>query len=149
MDDAVGELLRSAGLRRTPAMCCVLATLRRANRPLSRHEIILRLAKLDCDPVTVYRCLKRLVAAGIVHRSYLEGRVPRFETAHRCRADRCHPHFTCRICGETRCMDKAVAPLAYRLEKGYIAERQKVLIEGVCASCARNRERARPKEDCS
>jgi hypothetical protein len=33
-------------------------------------------------------------------------------------------------------MDRAVVPLAHNLRKGYVAERQKVLIEGLCPMCA-------------
>ena len=135
-EKAADDLLRSAGLRRTTAMRGVLSVLLAAGRPLSRREILQRLRGVKLDPVTAYRCLMRFTKAGMVHRTFLEDRAPRFETADRCAADHCHPHFTCRACGETTCMESAIVSLAHNLDKGYVAERQKVLIEGICAACA-------------
>ncbi len=91
--------------------------------------------------VSVYRALDSFVSVGLVHRVFLNERTWAFETADRCERDRCHPHFTCRRCGLVTCMTKVTVPLARGLPKGLIAERQKVHIEGLCASCASLRGR--------
>ena len=131
-----GTLLRGHGLRLTPTRQSVLGVLLRAARPMSRQEIVATLKEERPDAVTVYRALERLADAGLVHQTYLEDRHRRYEAAHRCREDRCHPHFTCRVCRRTSCMEDAVVPLVKNLAAGYVLERQKVLVEGLCPTCA-------------
>lgn len=131
------ETLRHHGLRATAGRKAVLALLLASERPLTHQEILDRLGPDTMDRVSVYRALHRFVEAGIVHRAYVDGRTWCYETADRCDHDQCHAHFACRRCGQTTCMEDAVVPLARGITKGFVPERQKVLIEGLCARCAR------------
>ncbi len=133
-------MVRNSGLRCTKARRLILTLLLKAHCPLSHHDILDALAKGSIDRVTVYRVLEAFVKTGIVHRAYVNSRTWVFELPTYCERDRCHPHFTCRICGKTACMRGAVVPLVSGLKKGYIPERQKVFIEGLCPECARHSE---------
>ena len=130
------ETLRFHGLRATPGRVAVLEVLLAADRPLTHHEILERLAPGTIDRVSVYRGLHRFAETGIVHRAYVDGRTWCYETADRCSHNRCHAHFTCRKCGRTTCMENVMVPLARGIADGFVPERQKVLIEGLCPRCA-------------
>jgi Fur family ferric uptake transcriptional regulator len=130
------EILKGKGLRCTPGRVRVLRALVEAGGPLSQSEIMERLRGARLDRVSVYRALDSFVAAGIVHRVFTEGRIWMFETADRCGADHCHPHFTCRVCHRTTCLTDVAVPLVKGLKRGFVSERQRVHIQGVCPGCA-------------
>ncbi len=135
-EDEIRGLIRSCGLRSTPGRMKLLSVLKAARRPLSHGEILVRMRGERMDRVSVYRALDAFVGVGLVHRAYVDGRTWAFETADRCGRDRCHPHFSCRLCGSVTCLIEVHVPLVTGLRKGWIAERQKVHLEGLCASCA-------------
>ena len=136
-DTTPEETLRFHGLRATTGRTALLAVLLEADHPLTHQEVLDRLPAGTMDRVSVYRSLHRLTEAGILHRAYVDGRTWCYETADRCGHNRCHPHFICRQCGTTTCMTDVVVPLARGIDKGYVPERQKVLIEGLCPRCAK------------
>jgi Fur family ferric uptake transcriptional regulator len=129
------ERLAGAGLKRTPRRRRILAVLIQAHRPISRAEVLRTLGDDAPDRVSVYRALEAFVVKGLVHRVYAGGRTWLYETADRCGADHCHPHFTCRSCGEVTCLLKVVVPVVRGLQGGYRAERQRVHITGLCPQC--------------
>ena len=130
------DLLRVSRLRLTPTRRRVLDVLLRARKPLSHQELMQRLADGATDRVTVYRTLTRLVEAGVVHEAFVSDRTRLYETADRCHADHCHAHFTCRQCEQTTCLVTSEVPIVRDLPGGFVPERQKVLIEGLCPKCA-------------
>ena len=134
------EILRAHGFRCTRGRMQLLSVLKSARRPLSHSDILERMEGSRLDRVSVYRALDAFVGAGLVHRAYTDGRTGVFELPDHCEQHRCHPHFTCHECGNVTCMTEVLVPLARGLPKGYVAERQKVHIEGVCASCAAHPE---------
>jgi len=134
--DDLRRLLRSRGLRPTRGRLRLLSLLRAARRPLSHGEILRRMRGQAMDRVSVYRALQAFVRAGLLHRAYLDERTWTFETPDRCGPDRCHPHFTCRRCEKVTCLTQVHVPLVTGLPRGWIAERQKVHIEGLCPACA-------------
>lgn len=132
------EMLKRNGMKVTKGRIRILDILLTAKRPLSQKEIISRASLGDGrspDRVSVYRTLRTLNEADIIHKAYLEGRRVFFEAADRCGVDHCHPHFSCRSCGATTCMEGLKVSFKGPLKKGYIAERQKLLIEGLCPNC--------------
>ena len=129
------ETLRAHGLRCTQGRLKMLSVLRSAKRPLSHAEVVARLGPSRMNRVSVYRALEALLAAGLVHRAFVDGRTWVFEVADRCGPRQCHPHFSCRACGAVTCMTDVVLPVAEGLPEGYTLERQKVYIEGACALC--------------
>jgi len=128
-------LLTAHGLRRTPWRVKILSLLLQARRPLSHGQVMRRLEP-GADRVTVYRSLDAFVRVGLVHRVLLDTRAHLYETADRCTADACHPHFRCRSCGRTTCMPELAVPRVQGGRDGYVFQRQRVLIEGLCPDCA-------------
>src|SRR5262245_65658258 len=56
--------VRNAGLRATPSRIAVLHLLRSAGSPMSRGEVVAKLASPAWDPATIYRTLTDLSALG-------------------------------------------------------------------------------------
>ena len=129
------EMLAQVHLRRTPRRVRLLALLLRADRPMSHLEIHRALGPGQADRVSVYRALEAFVERGLVHRAYVDGRTWMYESADRCADDHCHPHFTCRLCGEVTCLVDVGVPVIRRIGGGYLPERQQVHIIGLCPRC--------------
>ena len=130
------KLLEEHKLRRTKNRLEVLKALIGQNKPLAHSDIMSRLKGKRFDRVSVYRCLQRFVEKGIVHKAYISDRNDMFEIADRCGEDYCHPHFSCRVCKETICMNDICVPVIRNLGKGFIPSRQKIFIEGTCPKCS-------------
>ena len=130
------EILKAAKFNCTKAQVFILKELLKADRPLSREELIQHLGPKCPDTVTVYRVLERFCEQGLVHKVYLQSRAWKYELAHNCTEQQCHPHFTCSDCGETFCLTGLSLPLIKDLKKGFAIRRQQVNIEGLCPSCS-------------
>lgn len=130
------DLLKAAGLNFTKTQILVLGELLRADRPLSREDLLEKLSEYSPDKVTIYRILEKLCKTDLVHRVYIQKRAWNYELAHHCGEKQCHPHFTCNNCGKTFCMTDSTVPLVKNLKKGFIIQRQQVKIEGLCSSCS-------------
>jgi len=128
-------LLKTHGLRRTRARLRILEVLKAARKPLSQAGILAHLGTPRPDRVSVYRALDAFVEAGFLHRAYVDDRTSMFELADRCGPTMCHPHFYCRKCREIFCLPDSKVPRISRLPKGFIVERQKVSLEGLCPKC--------------
>jgi Fur family ferric uptake transcriptional regulator len=130
------ELLKAAGFNITKAQILILKHLLKADRPLSREEIVEALGANCPDKVTIYRIMEKFAAKNIVHKAYLRERAWKYELAHNCHPKQCHPHFTCTACRKTFCLTDLFVPLVKGLKKGFVVHRQQVRIEGVCSACS-------------
>lgn len=130
------ELLSSANLRRTKQRIAILSVLLGSRKPRTAEQITAKLAPAAPNKVTIYRVLECFLETGLVHKAFLTERAWHFELAHNCTQSRCHPHFTCRKCGATKCLVGVSAPLVRGLEKGFILQRQQIRLEGICPACA-------------
>jgi len=130
------KMLSTGGLNNTKAQVRIVQELIKANSPLSREELLLRLGKNGPDKATIYRVTERLCARGLIHKVFLRGRASKYELAHNCLEKQCHPHFTCVNCGEIFCLTGMFLPLVKGLKKGFVIHRQQVRIEGLCSSCS-------------
>ncbi len=133
---SVDNMLGSVKLRRTGPRRTIFEVLLSAKRPQTVDEIMAAMSSGCANKVTVYRTLESLCKAGLVHRAFVHKRAEHFEFADRCTDTQCHPHFTCRKCGVTRCLLGVSAPLVKGLAKGFILQRQQVRLEGICPRCA-------------
>lgn len=132
----VREMLRQGGLYYTLGRAAILSILLAADKPLTRRQITSRLGKKGLNKVTIYRALDSFIQAGLVHRAFLHNRTWHFELAHHCTQTQCHPHFTCNICGDTRCLAELSVPMIRGLKKGFVAHRQRIELEGLCPKCS-------------
>jgi Fur family ferric uptake transcriptional regulator len=129
-------LLGSLKLRRTGPRMAVLAALLGSRKPQTAEQIRAKLRPPTPNRVTIYRALESFVEAGLVHRAFLDERTWHFELAHNCTETQCHPHFTCKKCGLTRCLVGVSVPVVKGLKKGFITHRQQIWLEGLCPACA-------------
>ncbi len=132
----IPDLLRENGLKATKGRVEVLELFSRAGRPLAQKEIM-EMLRLKLDRASVYRILNAFTEAGILHMAYVDRRSRVYELPGKCGAQKnaCHPHFSCRNCGMTACLENFKVYYKGALGKGFVAERQKVLIEGLCPAC--------------
>ncbi len=132
--DRIVGLLRKSGLKATRGRVEVMALFLQAGRPLGQMQIMDMLG-LKLDRASVYRILSAFTEAGIIHMAYVDGRHRVYELPDKCNGRNCHPHFSCRGCGMTACLEDFHVHYMGTLGKGFVAERQKVLIEGLCPNC--------------
>lgn len=134
----IENLLSSINLRRTKARRAVLKVLLRADKPQTAYQIASELSTACPDKVTIYRTLESLLAAGIVHKAFLQERTWHFELADNCTEDQCHPHFTCINCGDTHCLTEVAVPMTKSPRKGFVIGHQRIQFEGLCPKCNPN-----------
>jgi len=128
------DLLREKGLRATKGRVEVLQLFFEAGKPLV-HKQISEMLRLKIDRASVYRILNAFMQAGIIHQAYVDGTSRVYELPNKCDGPNCHPHFSCRRCGVTTCLENFEVNYRGTLAKGFIAEKKKVLIEGLCSKC--------------
>lgn len=136
LDLQASKILKTAKLYRTQGRIAILKVLMKAGMPLRQEQIAERLEKRRLDKVTIYRTLENFCEAGLVHKVFMPKRAVHFELGNRCTAVQCHPHFTCKSCGVTRCLMGVSVPLVKGLQKGFVLHRQQVRLEGLCPACA-------------
>ncbi len=133
------ELIRAAGLRRTPARVGVLRVLASAAGPVDVPTIVGQLPD-QTDAVTVYRTLNTFTRKGMVHRVRGEARSWRYaagrpddKRAHR------HPHFVCDDCGSVDCLNGSTVPTSLvrtmAVGDGYAVSYPEVVLHGTCPKC--------------
>jgi len=126
--------LRENGFRATKGRVAVLEVFLNARRPLAKGQVM-GLLRPRLDNASLYRILKAFTGEGIIHMAYVDGRHRVYELPDKCAGRNCHPHFSCRGCGATTCLEGLDVQCKGALGKGFVAERQKVLIEGLCPRC--------------
>ena len=99
-----------------------------------------RLMGPDTDRVTLYRNLRSLLQAGIIHEINAGSSNPCFalcppvcsgsEHQHQ------HIHFLCKACGATHCLDTQ-EPLWPVLPSGYQVQNWQLNAEGLCEKCSK------------
>lgn len=133
-------LLRTAGLRRTPARAALLNVLMRADRPLTVHDLLAQLSPTP-DLVTVYRSLSTLCGRNLVRKVHGEDRTWRYEFIGSDRSPHTHAHFVCDDCGQMEClpdvklprMPDHVTPAGKR--GAYDVQTQELILRGRCPRC--------------
>lgn len=132
----IRSLLRSAGLRSTPARIAVLRELRGAKAPVTHAELAEKLVPQGFDKATVFRNLADLTEAELLYRAELGDHVWRFEVRNPQAAERgSHPHFVCVDCGNVTCLDEMEFTSASRRRSAEISRITEILIKGHCTSC--------------
>ncbi len=133
-------LINSCGLRRTRPRLTILSALLMADSPQTQDQIAEQLGVAAPDKTTIYRTLMTLIRHNLVHQAYLKNRTRHFELAHHCRADQCHPHFTCTECGQTHCFHDVEIPPVRNIPAGFLVRHRQLRLEGICAACRKKSE---------
>lgn len=132
----IEELLIKSGIRPSPARILVLKELMNVTHPLSALELENRLETLDRSSIT--RSLPLLTEAHLIHQFSDGSGSMKYEICHddseaASHRDQ-HPHFHCRVCGETTCFHdfELLSPC---LPEGFKAENMTFIITGICDKC--------------
>jgi len=133
--ETVREILRTAGLRSTPARISVLIALRRGSKPQTHAELSDKLVPIGFDKATVFRNLSDLTDAELVSRTELGDHVWRFEIRDPTHDRSSHPHFVCVECGIVSCMDGIGLPDDKMKKSLNIARISEILVKGHCMAC--------------
>jgi Fur family transcriptional regulator, ferric uptake regulator len=134
--DVAGEL-RAAGLAATAQRQFVLDALEGRERPASAIEIYEELRRQG-HPVgltTIYRTLRALADAGLVHIFHRDGEL----TYRHCR-ELPHHHLVCEVCGLV--VERPAETVArwleqVRLDEDFVPDPQHSDLLGVCGACLR------------
>src|SRR6056297_2711757 len=93
--------------RRTKAVNSLLEVFEQTKQALSAIDLVARLQS-DMNKTTVYRILDRLEGEGILHAFKGKDGLQWYAMCKGCTATNhrdLHPHFQCRDCGKTECLD--------------------------------------------
>jgi Fur family ferric uptake transcriptional regulator len=82
------------------------------------------------DRVTIYRALHWFVEHGLVHRVSTPDRAAVFVAG----GAEQHVHFTCEVCGRSRCLGQTTLPMP-KLPKGFHSKQVELVVTGRCDRC--------------
>ena len=137
--DAFATYLRSHNLPVTEQRLAVADVVLSADEHLSAEDVETRLVSrgVSVGTATVYRTLDVLVKSGlVVERDFGEG-FRRFESA---RGMPHHEHLICTVCGQVaEFRDERLERMTTLVAEanGYVRQRHRLVIYGVCANCRR------------
>jgi Fe2+ or Zn2+ uptake regulation protein len=134
------EALRAAGYRVTPQRLMIHRTLVELGRHVDAEELLAAASERlpNVSLPTVYASLEALEDAGLVRR-VAAGRGRALYDARP--VD--HHHLVCRRCGRVEDLDLSVPldrALASARRRGFAADGAEVVVHGLCASCAADRD---------
>ncbi|MEZ4473586.1 MAG: transcriptional repressor [bacterium] len=129
-DDQARALLHTAGLRATRGRLRVLGLLAHVDAPRSHADVVDALEGEGMDRTSVFRNLRDLAAAGLLHRFDPGDHVWRYEVR-----TTGHPHIICRDCGTIRCA-AGVSVAIQGADPALMARGLEVQLQGLCDDCA-------------
>ncbi|MGH9944494.1 MAG: Fur family transcriptional regulator [Pyrinomonadaceae bacterium] len=139
----VRTALNRAGLKRTAQRAAVLDYLNGTGAHPTADEVFRavnrRGGKAQLSRASVYNCLRALCDAGLVREVRFGDAVARYDAL-----ITPHHHFVCRACLRLEDLpaEPGCAPADITLPAGYRAERQELVVRGLCAACARKEARS-------
>ena len=133
------EILREAGLRRTPVRTGVLDILSRDKQSLTAPQILECLPE-GTDIITLYRTLKTFTTKKLVHRVRGDDQAWRYGIGSaKDSARHGHAHFVCDDCGAVECLDDTPVPRQAikqtKIRPGYRISYSELLVHGTCPDC--------------
>lgn len=132
--DKVREQIRHAGLKASNQRVNVLSFLLNCDFHPSAEEIFRGISELDprLSRATIYNTLKTFSEVGLVRTLEFKDSENRYDVhLHD------HAHFQCRSCGKLQDIDLPTDFTSSPQLKGYVIDRQAVLLNGLCPECAK------------
>ncbi len=134
-------LLRSNGLRITPARMAVLEVLMHQQGPISHQQLegLLNQNGSHIDRVTIYRTLHSLTECGILHK--ITGADRTFSYGYRNDDNQEehhgmeHPHFVCEKCAHTYCLPDVPILNSIATPSGFELKHTEIKLFGYCPEC--------------
>jgi Fur family ferric uptake transcriptional regulator len=121
-------------IRRTKSVISLLELFEQTNEALSATDLVERL-NYKMNKTTVYRILVRLEDEGVLHAFKGRDGLQWYAMCKGCTASHhadLHPHFQCKQCGKTECLDVELSLPSVLNHKIDSAE---VLLIGHCEDC--------------
>ncbi|HHP7242643.1 MAG TPA: Fur family transcriptional regulator [Cyclobacteriaceae bacterium] len=121
-------------VRRTKSVDSLLELFEQANEALSAIDLVERL-KSEMNKSTVYRILERLEDEGTLHTFKGKDGLQWYAKCKGCTSSHhtdLHPHFQCKVCGKTECLDLELTIPAVSNRKVDSAD---LLLLGQCEDC--------------
>ncbi len=121
-------------IRKTKSVESLLHIFEQSNDAVSVKELVERLRN-EMNKTTVYRILERLVDEGTLHPFIGKDGLKWYAMCKGCSSYHhldSHPHFQCRVCGKTECLNMDVSIPSVPNHKVDSAE---LLITGQCEDC--------------
>ena len=90
----------------------------------------------NCNRVTIYRILDKLVKNGTIHRVMDIDGIAKFAYCNSCKEEKHqhnHVHFSCSKCNKVTCLEGMDPKI--NLPKGYLVEQVSYTISGHCPEC--------------
>lgn len=135
-DNNISAFLRAYGLSGTAFRKQVLKLFDGEGTALTQKELEERLPQ-ETDRVTLYRTLKLFTEKGILHKIVIDDTTQKFKLAGKFkRSD--HAHFYCMNCHKIFCMPQLEIDKS-QLPSGFEFYSARLVIEGVCSKCGRNK----------
>jgi Fur family ferric uptake transcriptional regulator len=133
------DMLRQAGLRKTPVRIGVLDVLTEVGRPVPVSALLGKLPH-HTDAVTVYRTLNTFAKLKLVHRIRGENNEWLYAIGNGGKAKQHHhPHFVCEDCGAVECLSESEVPGDFlpelHIPKRYKVNYFEVVLHGTCGKC--------------
>lgn len=137
-EEKLTDLLRQAGLKRTPIRVAVLKHLAEINHAVSQAALESAFENRE-NRVTIYRVLRDLEEKGLIHRIFDVAGTAKFAlcnhsacTTHKHHDE--HLHFNCTICNHVFCIESIGIPLI-KMPEGFEIESLNLTATGVCKNC--------------
>jgi len=121
-------------IRKTKSVKAILNEFENQNQALSSVELVERFTN-QMNKTTVYRILERLEDDGILHSFKGEDNLQWFAKCHGCNSHKhedLHPHFQCKTCGKTECLEVNIPVPSL---KQHHVEKAEFLLIGQCSEC--------------
>lgn len=136
------KVLKSSGVRVTPARVVLLEALHSRRGLFTAQELHASLPAKGADLVTVYRFLSLLVKANLVREVAGTDGVSYYEMA--CVHNPVHPHFECLACGRLSCLPvfgEEDSDRVFAYGAGHQVENVSVIFRGTCAECLERKQK--------
>lgn len=100
------------------------------------HAEIQQVLLTDCDRVTIYRVLDRLVTEHLVHKIVNVDGIVKYAACHDPGPahNHQHAHFSCVKCLQVTCLEKVLP--AFTLPKKFKLQEINFTLSGICAQCS-------------
>ena len=121
-------------VRKTKSVKSILGVFEQSEQAFSSVELIERF-KDSMNKTTVYRILERLEDDGVLHSFTGEDGLTWYAKCQGCTSKQhtdAHPHFQCRKCGKTECVDAKIQ--IPKLSK-HSVDKAEFLLLGTCEDC--------------
>lgn len=126
-------------VRKTKSVKTMLKVFEQTNTAISVLELVKRLHH-EMNKTTVYRILERMEQQGTLHSFRGKDGLKWYAKCRECSSSHhldSHPHFQCRVCGKTECLEVDVSiPSIPNYEIDYA----EILLIGQCQDCLSNYE---------